>query len=95
MVDNTRYKHNPDKIAVRNKILHCNGLRHTPDLTEWENEFIGSLSSKLAMYGPDFHISEKQDYYLNKIWVKHFANAAVLPAVPPKTKQELDDDIPF
>lgn len=96
-------KHDPDKISVQNKIQHCSGLLHTPALNDWETEFIGSLSSKLSLYGNDFHISEKQDYHLNKIWSKHFANAAVLPAVPPqpkdvpqsKTKQELDDELPF
>jgi len=94
-------KHDAAKISVQHKIQHCSGLLHTADLTDWENEFIGSLSTRLAQYGNAFHISKKQDYYLNKIWSKHFANAAVLPAVPrekdkPLSKiNSLDDDIPF
>jgi hypothetical protein len=96
--------HNPDKISIRNKILHCSGLLGTGDLNDWESEFIASNYNNLIRFGDGFHISEKQDYYLNKIWSKHFANAAALPEIPSEVRLgdrisrplvELDDDIPF
>jgi hypothetical protein len=85
-------RNDPSKISIRNKILHCSGLLGTRDLNDWESQFITSNYDNMLRFGNGFHISDKQDYHLNKIWSKHFANAAVLPDIPAEVK--LDDNVP-
>jgi len=60
------------KISISDKIVDCSKLLHTGDLNDWEEQFISTLSDNLTRYGSSIFISDKQDYYLNKIWTEHF-----------------------
>ena len=71
----------PETISVRDKILHCSTLKYPVDLNDWEQGFIRNMKNNLITYNDSFTISEKQEYCLVKIWMKHFAKAEVLPDI--------------
>lgn len=100
----------PETVSVGDKIKHCKTLIASGDLTGWNKEFITSMAGRYEMYKENCYLSDKQMYYLDRIWVQNFGNAVDLPILPeavaekeepqkPKGKFGFDsygdDDIPF
>lgn len=60
--------------SIGTMIEHLDGLRETPDLTPWENEFVTSIVTRYQAANKDSRVlSGKQIEVIARIWGKHFA----------------------
>ncbi len=55
------------------KIEQIDGLRDTPDLTPWENEFVTNIVERLPANNDTRRYSSRQVEIIERIWAKHFA----------------------
>ena len=54
-------------------ILQLEGLLGTPDISQWEGEFIASVIRRTAKGTYTSELSEKQIDVVETMWQKHFA----------------------
>lgn len=59
-------------ISVGTMIKQLGGLTGTDDLSDWENEFVGSIIDKTQDGKVTGTLSDRQVQTVERIWRKHF-----------------------
>ena len=59
-------------LSLQQKLARIEGLTDTPDLSEWENEFVKGLIERLPSKGSVGHLTERQVSIIDQIHRKHF-----------------------
>lgn len=60
-------------VSLITMIRQLEGLLGTPDISDWEERFIGSVRGALPPMGQTTALSEKQVDKIEQLWTKHFA----------------------
>jgi hypothetical protein len=60
-------------VSLGNKVKQLEGLLDTPDLTEWENNFLHGISVRTDCGRNTLSLTEKQVEVIDRLWGKHFA----------------------
>ncbi len=58
--------------SVGQMIQQCAGLIDTPDVTDWENQFLQDMVEKTDEGSRTSHLSPRQVDCLDRIYRKHF-----------------------
>lgn len=65
----------PQLRSIDQKLSDLEALSEESDLSEWENDFVNSLSAKVqANCGSTTCLTEKQVDKLEEVWLKHFSH---------------------
>jgi hypothetical protein len=59
--------------SLGQKIKQCGGLIGTPDVSEWEGNFLESVLERSGDGADTTRLSEKQVEVVERIYSKHFA----------------------
>lgn len=60
-------------VSINTMIQQVDGLRETPDLTDWEAEFVASIVERTRGGSNCSTLTERQIVALERIYQKHFA----------------------
>ncbi|MDO8595671.1 MAG: hypothetical protein Q7R45_03510 [Sulfuricaulis sp.] len=60
-------------VSIGTKIKQLEGLLDTKDLSDWENEFLHSISVRTDCGRDTTGLTGKQIERLEELWSKHFA----------------------
>lgn len=60
-------------VSLGIKVKQLEGLLDTSDLTEWENDFVHSISVRTDCGRDTSRLTDREVERLDELWSKHFA----------------------
>lgn len=60
-------------VSIGTMIKQLSAIYNTDDLSDWENDFVGSVTEKTVDGSITGTLSDKQVTTIERIWKRHFA----------------------